>query len=259
TRSDIYSLGVLLYELLVGATPFAAEELLAAGLDQMRRTIREQEPVRPSTRLSTMVQGELTTTAKHRQTDAPKLIHLVRGELDWIVMRALEKDRSRRYETANGLARDVQRYLADEPVVACPPSGLYRFRKLVRRNKLAVGAAASIATALVLGIAASAWQAVRATRAERAQSSLRADAEKARQTEAGLRQTAQTEAVRAEAAGMETRMTLSASDFLQAIRFIAEDNANDAVAFLARSLSANPSNDAALTRLTTLLTYHSWM
>src|SRR6185369_4905928 len=114
-------------------------------------------------------------------------------------------------------------------------------------------------TALVLGIAASAWQAVRATRAERAQSSLRADAEKARQNEAGLRQTAQTEAVRAEAAGMETRMTLSASDFLQGIRFIAEGNATDALPFLARSLSTNPSNDAALTRLTTLLTYHSWM
>src|SRR5262249_18525925 len=161
------------------------------------------------------------------------LIHLVRGELDWIVMRALEKDRSRRYETANGLARDVQRYLADEPVVACPPSGLYRFRKLVRRNKLAVGAAASIATALVLGMAATAWQAVRATRAEH-------DAEKARQTEAALRQTAQTEALRAEAAGMETRTTLSASDFLQGIRFIAEDNAQDAVPYLARSLSTNP-------------------
>src|SRR5208282_343707 len=131
TRSDIYALGVLLYELLTGRTPFDTKELLAIGLDEMRRTIREKEPERPSTRLSTLPDNELSTTARSRGLGAPKLISQLRGDLDWIVMKALEKDRARRYETANGLAMDIQRYLADEPVSAGPPGAGYRLRKLV--------------------------------------------------------------------------------------------------------------------------------
>src|SRR5689334_18743855 len=185
TRTDIYSLGVLLYELLTGRPPFDPSELLQSGLDEMRRTIREKEPDRPSTRLSTMAEGELTTVAKDRHTEAPRLIHLIRGDLDWIVMKCLEKDRARRYETANGLASDIQRHLNNEPVAARPPSTVYRFQKLVRRNKLAFAGTSAVAMALVLGAAVSTWQAIRATRF--------------RQQAQGQAQLAQGEAKRAEA------------------------------------------------------------
>ncbi len=152
TRSDIYSLGVLLYELLIGSTPFDAGELLKAGLDEVRRVIREKEPVCPSTRLKKMTDAELTTLAHHRRSEPPTLIRAVRGDLDWIVMKALEKEPARRYETANGLALDVQRFLADEPIAARPPSRFYKFQKMVLRNKLLFGGIVLLAGLVMMSL-----------------------------------------------------------------------------------------------------------
>jgi len=166
TRADIYSLGVLLYELLVGQTPFDAKEMMKSGLDALRQIIREQEPLRPSTKLNTLPGEARTTAGKRRQTEVGKLVHQLQGDLDWIVMKCLEKDRTRRYETANSLAMDLQRHLANEPVVARPPSAAYRFRKAWQRNKLVFSAAAAVGVALIAGTGASSWQLVRATRAE---------------------------------------------------------------------------------------------
>jgi tetratricopeptide (TPR) repeat protein len=156
TRSDIYSLGVLLYELLTGTTPFDGERLRTVGFDEMRRIIREEEPPKPSTRISTLGQAAATVSA-NRQSDPRRLSQLCRGELDWVVMKALEKDRNRRYESASAFAADVQRYLHDEPVHACPPSAWYRFRKFARRNKRAVATTAVVALAILLAVGTLGW------------------------------------------------------------------------------------------------------
>ena len=165
-RSDIYALGVILYELLTGTTPLDRKRFQEAAAHELVRLIKEEEPPRPSARLSSS--ESLASVAAQRQTDPVKLTRLVRGELDWIVMKCLEKDRSRRYETANGLARDVERYLADEKVEACPPSAGYRLHKFVRRHRGPVLAASISFLLLVGGIAGTTWGLIRADRARKA-------------------------------------------------------------------------------------------
>jgi serine/threonine protein kinase len=179
TRSDVYALGVILYQLLTGAVPFSRKELEQAGLAEMLRVIKEMEPAKPSTKLSQS--GTLPRIAAQRQTEPKKLTALVRGELDWIVMKALEKDRGRRYETANGFALDVQRYLAGEAVLAAPASRWYRLRKFGRKHRKALVTAGAFLVLLGAAAVVSTWQAIRAVQAETAAN---ASAEQARRNAA---------------------------------------------------------------------------
>jgi serine/threonine protein kinase len=245
TRSDIYSLGVLLYELLTGSTPLDKERLHAASYDELRRIIREEEPPRPSARISTLAADLATTVSERRRTDARRLRQTVRGELDWIVMKALEKDRNRRYESAGSLAGDIERYLHDEPVQACPPSASYRFKKFIRRNKVA----AVFILLLAAGVAALAVSNVMIQSALTQKNAALADKDTALELAQQNEQRATTESARAKAVSdflLEMILSPSGGGRIKGRQYTVREMLDDYAAGLGNQVTGQPEVEAEL-------------
>lgn len=246
TRTDVYSLGVLLYELLVGTLPFDPQSLRRAGYAEIQRVIREQEPPKPSTRLSSLG-GQSVAVVHQRRTDLPTLVSQLRGDLDWIILKAMEKDRTRRYSTASELAADVSHYLCNEVVSACPPSTVYRLRKFVRRHRIGVLSAVAVAAALVLGVIGTTTMAVAASRERQAAVAARDAAEQAQLAEQRQREAA--EQARAEAE-RQTAIARSVNAFLQDMLGAADPFGGEP-AGLARTANVVDMLDVAAKRIET--------
>jgi len=247
TRSDIYSLGVLAYELLTGATPFDRQRLRSAAFDEMLRIIREEEPPRPSTRLSTI--DTLPSVAANRHIEPHKLSTMLRGELDWIVMKALEKDRGRRYESATGFAADIERYLNDEPVVACPPSAAYRFRKFARRNKALLTTVALVAATLVLGVVVSTSQAIRATRSAAREQAARQEANEQRDAAVEAKRRVEEARRRIEQQNKQIARQLASTYLDRAQAECERGGIGDGMLWMAHALQILPDDASALQNL----------
>ncbi len=247
TRSDVYSLGVLLYELLTGQPPYDPRSLQQAGIDEIRRIIREIDPPRPSAAVSTLTEADRTTVAAYRRAVPTRLTSVLAGDLDWIVMRCLEKQRSRRYDSASALAEDIRRHLRKEPVIARPPSLTYKTRRFVARNRLACASAAAVLLSIIAGAVVATTQAIRAARAERVAVAERDAAEAARVAEAVAREDAQRRQEQA-----EELLTFMIGDFRTGLRELGRLDLLDAVGERAMAYfdEAAPQDltDTALTR-----------
>jgi WD40 repeat protein/serine/threonine protein kinase len=247
TRSDVYSLGVLLYELLTGTTPLESRRLRQAGYAEMQRLIREEEPPRPSSRLSSLGDSA-TALAGNRGTDVKRLVRVLSGDLDWIIMRALEKDRNRRYGTPGNFAEDIARCLRHDAVQARPPSAAYRLRKYVRRHRAAVLTAAAVAAALILGTAVATWQAIVATAARNEATQQRDAAAAARDAESKARQEADEARGQAVAALATSKRLTSRLTYERGQALCEQGQIDLGMLWLARALELAPTEAADLER-----------